>query len=138
MNNTLKIISTLKNLTLTLNSWETLPVFDVVMEITDSIFKYTVDGFLITLRERGTYKIEMALNIATDIETSVGISLRLNVNGVDQPIDVKGYSENTLVFFDDITINDVTEIVIQVYASTDDTPTLSIADDCLLLIRKVL
>lgn len=137
MNNQLKVYSVPKDLSLAFNSWEILDTFDNVTEITNSLFEYTVDGYEITLKERGTYRIVAIINITSSDETSVGIQLRLQLNGDDLPIVAKGYTENTIALYEEITIDDESVAVIYAYITTDDTPTLSIDESNYLLIERI-
>jgi hypothetical protein len=132
----IEIRSAPKTIAPTLNSWELLEVFDVVKFIDGRFFIYTVDGFVITLRERGTYEFQIVLNLTTSEEVAYGISLRLVIDGVAQEIKAKGWSESTILFNEYVSVAQLTEVIIEIFIATDETPDIIVNEDNMLFITK--
>lgn len=139
MGKILKIKSTPRaDIGMALGSWETLTVFDIVTEIDNILFKYTVDGFIITLRSRGTYDFKMLLNLKASTEISFGVEILLNVGGVDYPLHAKGWSENSISFWDNITVEEETDVIIKAQLISEGTPDIECVGEDLLMITKII
>lgn len=124
------------NLGISLNSWQTLTCFTVVVESVNSLFMHNVDTHTFTLKERGAYTVEIALNLITDLETSLGLQVRLNIAGVPRPAMAKGWTENTIAFWDRFVIASSSTMLIEVFAASDDIPVLGSEGKDLIVIRK--